>query len=371
MNYMAAKKKKGLDKKTHNSRRKIRSSLHQTRNVTVTSNWFPGSTPFPPIKSHELVRAGRGRRSQISDPNLHNRREQLVQIFEACWGEIGWKIRKCKTPDDLIPIFSALPAGMSEDRIMAFNMLSATQTVSADALRMADKQSRALVRPMMAAQEEESAAEKRLNLVRAAMGQGQGTEEQLTLVKEELEKSEKETQEKQEKYWNLMSQDNRLRERLRFDGGRFARQEMLHFLRSKRYELTPLSLANAVAGLPYMGWRQSMRRCSKDSSLIVNGSKYQVFKAIRYLLSKVQRKSDESLVEFLREAIPKLPYRYRLAKTELASGWYFFERALRLARQEQPNSKAFVFEVTKHFFKQQRVLSHLDIFLAEQRKLAV
>jgi len=123
--------------------------------------------------------------------------------------------------------------------------------------------------------------------------------------------------------------------------------------------------------LPYMGWRQSMRRCLKDSSLVANGSRYQVFKAIRYLLSKVQRQREEFLAEFFRQAIPKLPYRYRLAKTELANKWYFFERAVRLVCQARFHPKSFVFEVTKHFFRQQQVLSHLDIFLAEQNRLAI
>jgi len=51
----------------------------------------------------------------------------------------------------------------------------------------------------------------------------------------------------------------------------FARHELFRFLKSKRYEITPESLANATAGLPYMGWRQSMRRCKERKSLIANG----------------------------------------------------------------------------------------------------
>ena len=364
---MPIKNNKRLDKKTPKSRRKH----GPAKNVMVTPEWFSGSSLYAGTKSEELMLSKRGRRSQIDDPNLHNRREQLVQIFEACWGEIGWRVRKCKTPDELIPIFNALPVGMSEDRILAFNMLSATQTVSATGLRTRDKESRALVRPMLAAQEEHRKAENRLNLARAAMAQGQANEEQLKLVSKELKKCEWEARENQEKGWVLNSRDSALREMLRFDGGRFARQEMLRFLKSKRYELTPLSLANAVAGLPYMGWRQSMRRCLKDSSLVANGSRYQVFKAIRYLLSKVQPQREEVLAEFFRQAIPRLPYRYRLAKTELANNWYFFEHAIRLACESHFHPKSLAFEVTKHFFRQQRVQSHLDIFLAEQNRLAI
>src|SRR5881227_317139 len=50
----------------------------------------------------------RGPRTEFSDPQLHNRREQLVQAFAAEWGEIGWELRICQKPSDLIRIFTLL-----------------------------------------------------------------------------------------------------------------------------------------------------------------------------------------------------------------------------------------------------------------------
>jgi hypothetical protein len=43
----------------------------------------------------------------------------------------------------------------------------------------------------------------------------------------------------------------------------FARAEVARFCKSARYRLSPLSTANALAGLPFIGWRQSVKRCSR------------------------------------------------------------------------------------------------------------
>ena len=63
----------------------------------------------------------------------------------------------------------------------------------------------------------------------------------------------------------------RLEARLRDLEAPFARQELFRFLKSKRYEVTPLALANAAAGLPYMGWRHSMRKNAEVQSIAANG----------------------------------------------------------------------------------------------------
>src|ERR1700674_4749183 len=55
----------------------------------------------------------RGRPTYLSDPQLHNRRDQLVQIFEGVWAEIGWELQRCKKADDLVRIFAPVAASES------------------------------------------------------------------------------------------------------------------------------------------------------------------------------------------------------------------------------------------------------------------
>jgi hypothetical protein len=149
----------------------------------------------------------------------------------------------------------------------------------------------------------------------------------------------------------------------------FVRQEILRFCKSKRYELNPWNLANAAAGLPFIGWRQSMRRCTKQRRTIADGMDYQIFKAIRFIVANAPKRSENTFVAEFRESIPRLPSRYRIPRVELANQWLFLERAIRSAFRTKPHPRAFPFEITKRYFQQIRSRSQIDIVLAQQAKL--
>src|SRR5229473_2586449 len=56
--------------------------------------------------SDGIVARRRGRRSGLSDPQLHNQRDQFVQIFEGTWFDIYRELQRCRKADDLIRIFT-------------------------------------------------------------------------------------------------------------------------------------------------------------------------------------------------------------------------------------------------------------------------
>lgn len=365
---MSINMRRDLDKKN------IRQEKTRKRTVTkeivnrskIASVRFENSGILPTIPQ-DVLRVHRGRPSLISDPNIHNRRDHLVQIFEAHWGAIGWPLRKVETPDELIPILSVCFGGISEDVITAFNMLSKTCGWSSADLRAIRRFYNSLTKPILTIQESLRDAEERLNRARAALTYA--TAEQRPLVETGLAQCEEQERQKREEQRLLYESEKIIRDKLRFGGARFARQELFQFLTSNRYELTPMSLANAAAGLPYMGWRQSMRRCSGVPCRAANSTRYQVFKVIRYLISTSPRRSKDALIDHFRDSIPSLPYRYRLARQELAKGWYFLERAIGSVFQDKLNPKAYIFEITKRYFSYQYSPTQTDLFLAEQSTL--
>ncbi len=151
----------------------------------------------------------------------------------------------------------------------------------------------------------------------------------------------------------------------------FARQELFRFVRSKRYEINGENLANATAGLPYMGWRQSMRRCKKTKSANANGCAAQIFKTIRYLVGNASDKSEKSLVAHFRRQIPSLPSRYKFPKGEFADKWLYLERAIRKACRSKPHPKFLHFEITERYFAQLKSFSPQDKALAVQNRLVL
>src|SRR5438552_8387134 len=94
----------------------------------------------------------RGPRTEFSDPQLHNRREQLVQAFAAEWGEIGWELRRCQKPSDLIRIFTLFSETYVRD-IIAVLCCPSAEPVSSATLRRVRAKRRLLVEPIRQADE--------------------------------------------------------------------------------------------------------------------------------------------------------------------------------------------------------------------------
>jgi hypothetical protein len=53
------------------------------------------------------------------------------------------------------------------------------------------------------------------------------------------------------------------RNALQRESAHLAQSALLNFIQSKRYTPSPLNFAKAMAGLPYISWRQSISRCEK------------------------------------------------------------------------------------------------------------
>jgi hypothetical protein len=312
----------------------------------------------------------RGRHSELSDPHLHHRRDQLVQIFEGSWSEIGWELQRCKKADDLIRIFTpvAVPGTWFRDAMIVFWRPSG-EPASGATLRKVRAEWRALAEPIYAADESNRRATEQLRQVDGALTQAHGSSRRL--VKRARKKRRKEAWKAAQQYRTLYNSERRLEKRLKDLEPSFARQELIRFLKSKRYSLRPLNLANATAGLPYMGWRQSMRRTAKAPYVIATGRMYQIFKAIRYLTSTANKKTENGLVITFEDSIPSLPSRYQLPKAELAEKWFYLERAIRKAYWTKMHPKALQFEITKQYFKQLQSQSQVDTVLAEQARLTL
>lgn len=316
----------------------------------------------------EPTQPRRGRPS-LDGSTLENRRHRLVAIFESAWGEIGWKLQKCKKANDLIGIFSAIPGATFQDVLTVFCTPS-TLSASRVTWRKVHHQLRALIEPQYAASNAYSAAAERLQKASAALAQAQGRE--LKLVRKEFAKCKQDADRASAEYQRINEKQRNLADEMRLLDASIARWELFRFLKSKRYELSPLHLANATAGLPEIGCRRSALRCLKECRDMPNeGMRYTTFKAIRYISSKASNKTAQVLVEHFRKAVPLLPKQYSLAKRDLAENWFFLERALRQTYKAKPHPGAFPYEVTTRYVKQMLTQSHTDLLLVQRAKLSI
>jgi hypothetical protein len=320
---------------------------------------FPDPTGIPVSRS--LRR--RGIRSAFTDEQLWNRRDQLVQTFESSWGRLGRELPRVKRPEDIADIFEPLRQGYISEIISVYCRPS-SQVPSAKKLRKLRSELRKVTEPWLDAERATTQTIEQLCVAEAAIARTSRW-----LVKRARKARRKEAASAMGRYRTLDKIRGQLESQIRDLEPSFARKELFRFLKSKRYEIMPEGLANATAGLPYMGWRQSMRRCKKSKSLAANGGAIQIFKTIRYLIGIAPDKVEKPLVDHFRKQIPSLPTRYKFPKSELAEKWLFLERAIRQACRSKPHPKFLHFEITERYFAQLRSFSPQDKALAVQNRL--
>jgi hypothetical protein len=228
---------------------------------------------------------------------------------------------------------------------------------------------RSVVEPLYRAEQSKRQAEEQLHQANWSLAQARGSSRRM--VKGLRKEKRKQAWKAEVAYRSLAGKERQLRERLRGLEASFARQELLEFLKSERYTLTPLNLANAAAGLPVMGWRRSISRSKTAPSKIANGTMYQVFKAIRYLVTNANRKSENELITSFRDGIPSLPSRCQISKAELAKNWFSLRRAVRQAYRSDPLPKPLVCEITRRYFKLIHSQSQVEMALTERFKLTL
>ena len=150
----------------------------------------------------------------------------------------------------------------------------------------------------------------------------------------------------------------------------FCRSELLDFLHSGRYAVKPRPLANTLAGLPHMRWRQSHSRCSKMPYDSEPHLFYQMWDTIRKIWKRRRTNFDQAPTEFLKTSVINLPKKAYVRQL-LCENW----GDLRLAIEESWNSKhppEYVpFVITTRFIKLLvRQKNAVERVLADQERLA-
>jgi hypothetical protein len=197
-----------------------------------------------------------------------------------------------------------------------------------------------------------------------------------TVAPEYADAVEKEIKRREEAIVQLQSDINRLTSEERdLDKKSLAQEayvyafELLDFLHSGRRAVNPKNLSAALAGLPRMGWRQSHLRCSR---MPLNEPKlhYQVLAVVLKLWKRRRGESKESLIEFFRTQLPKLPKKLGYTRDFLLEGWRDLRLAIEecLSRQHEDGEAPYV--LTSVFMRNTRnQKSTLERMQAEHEKL--
>jgi hypothetical protein len=158
----------------------------------------------------------------------------------------------------------------------------------------------------------------------------------------------------------------------------FLREQILKFVRKKKYALTPLNVASAIAGLPYVTSRRSAELCSRLKCAVTHSRDYGVFLFVELTWKQSRRQRSIPLIECFRRGIKRLPKtcvvdgerRTNYLRSYLADNWYFLRRAIEESQQSKFTARGTQYLITAAFLtRAKNAESPAESILAEKTKI--
>lgn len=144
--------------------------------------------------------------------------------------------------------------------------------------------------------------------------------------------------------------------------------ELLDFLTSQRYTLAPLSLANAMAGLPLIAWRQSIKRCAENIRRNGGTLSYQIFKEVTRALAGPPQTASRTVAQ-VRTHLVKKRRKPGPAILMLKDDFYYLRVSIEAVYFQKPPRSAIPFRVSAEYFKRSASRSPYDQVIAEEDRL--
>jgi len=375
-------RKKGLDvisrtgtpRKQGKSSRKSTVASHPYGPAELVEYEFTTPSVLSPFEMAESKKPKRGRPT-LPDNFLLGSRNNWLFAVEEKWDEIGYSLLEIRqtgvgTIDDVRRVFDLLKGSDTHAFSKPFPQQT-TQQVTGKQIRanrlfnstvhrnIEEKRSRVAGLRRAFAEVERALEEPGHQDDEILRTEARQIEGRLLPLEDDLKRAERE----------LPQFDQQKRDQ---DAFWFCSQ-LLDFLKGKRRNaVTPLNLANALAGLPQMGWRESDVRCSKfrRSSPCVSLS-YLVVQLVSRMLRRRPKVSQDPPIEFFRAQILKLPKKDVGIREVLRRAWRDFRLAIEECWKESKSEEFMPFAITSTFLRNHtRSKTLAERILAEREMLS-
>lgn len=349
----------------------ISSTVKRRSNTKVGK---PAAAPVSAFSSTLQEKPKRGRRT-IPDSFLLGARNQWASLLEESWPEIGWPLlqmrqRRTNAIDDLRKALLHL-----RDKPHNSGLASAFYCESSEIATPADIRRNRIRRGEL--QGEIIHVRVRLDEIQrsiweidAALKSATGSEYTATIEKEIVKRRQAFAQ--LETDVNQLTADERnLGKKCSDQEAYVYASELLDYIRTPdRYAVKPLNVANALAGLPTMRWRQSHFRCSKMPPQEAR-LHYRVLNVILKLWKRRPEGPKNFLIEFFKSQLPKLPKKLGYTRDFLLQNWHDLKSAIEVCVTTEHNDAEAPYILTSIFLKAAMgQKSPLEKMLADQEKLS-
>jgi hypothetical protein len=312
----------------------------------------------------------RGRPHGITDAELIANRNFLVWLVENTWGSVGLELHRVKSPDGVRLALKEWERYQDQNALVGNILRPTTHSMDIKRLRALQLRRTRLVDSLYEADERRKQCQERLQKVEIIFVH-QLTEEQRIIAEEERVKRKTALEGAENEYSACLQNLNKVSEEIKDGHAHVTRIQVVQFCRSARYSITPVNIANALAGLPYIGYRQSIKRCRRQKPIHAGGIAYQIVKVLQRIVDS--RRQNKTLVKDAEQWLRKL----RVSKSsqifsaveELRNKWYYLKPAIATVVSQKPLTRELPYKITTEYFRRSDQRSPLDSFFEEECRI--
>jgi hypothetical protein len=302
----------------------------------------------------------RGRPKDIEDDELRNAYAELAFVLEQKWALVGWPLQQANTLSDIREALNLI-TGIRSQRLVAFCRETIQESTSTS-LRKTRKELIQARDKMRAAYEPFARDEAAQRVLRAISNPNAPS------IALDLE--DRSEWEEQARIWaRAKTSYDALQTDLEQEEAYFAQSELLAFINSRKYAFNPLSFASAMAGLPYISWRQSRDRCAEFEDQPLPGMNYRMFLIVERACAKPFSGAEE-VIERIKAYLQQSQGADKEACQMLRDNWYFLRLAIPSAFAiEQDSTGDLPYRIFAEYQKRVENQSKLDMTLARKGRL--
>jgi len=323
--------------------------------------------------SKEGSRRRRGRPIAIDDGRLWGARDHLVWLFETTWPDVGRRLPWIKKPADVLEVLHVWQSEnncYNQHYIAKCLLRSSSTPATPKWLTVTRNRLGELNEAVRSAEEVRRKCRESLETAQRALRPELSDGEKL-IVEDLISGRDQKLADAEAEYGRMSSKQRQTEELLRDGEASFARGEFIRFCKSNRYRLTPLNIANALAGLPYVGWRQSAKRCKKQPCAGANGGSMQIFETVRRIVESGTRRSD--LIKHTEQWLRARGNAKSFGVSELQKDWFYLRWALKTVLEANPRvaTRDLPFAIAKEYWQRKTQPSSLNTLFAEEERIVV
>jgi hypothetical protein len=311
----------------------------------------------------------RGRKSAVEDGRLWADRDHFVWLLETSWPDLGGRLSTVKSPSDVLALLQIWKE-RSQNYGVQILLRAKSKPATTNSLNAMRRRIRELNVARLKASDYMQTCRESLEVAQRASN-GQLSEREKVMVEQETKCRADKFAQAEKEYEALNRQHAEMEQALQDGEAYFARAEFVGFCRSQRYRLTAVNTANALAGLPLMGWRQSAKRCKAREPSGSNGGAMQIFDAIRRIVQSCTRKSE--LIKhaecWLKRPVGISSKSYGVS--ELRKDWFYLRWSIKTVLEAGSRTRDLPYAIAREYWDRKAKATNVDRLLEEGERIVV